>query len=146
MRRRRGGCLVGKHDWTKVDWTRTNAEIAASLGIRSVESVARKRRALGMPAVYPPTPTERIQALEAERDALRAKITELEAALFDWPLAAAERVRAAEARGQARERAAVVHHLEHLAGEAVIDDAEDALTDAASEIESGIHVQEAHRA
>ncbi len=69
---------MGKHDWNAVDWTKTNAQIAAALGIRAVESVARKRRELGKAPVYPPTPTERIAALERECEELKRSRSRVE--------------------------------------------------------------------
>ena len=59
-----------KIDWTGVDWTRTNAEIAASLGGIRRETVSRERVRLGHAKVYP-KPSDRIAELEREIKDLR---------------------------------------------------------------------------
>lgn len=67
-----------KIDWTGVDWTRTNAEIAASLGGIRRETVSRERVRLGHTKVYP-KPSDRIGELERENAELRAKLTAMTA-------------------------------------------------------------------
>lgn len=62
-----------KIDWTGVDWTHTNAEIAASLGGVRRETVSRERVRLGHAKVYP-RPSDRIDELERENAELRAKL------------------------------------------------------------------------
>ena len=52
-----------KIDWTGVDWTKTNAEIAANLGGIRRETVSRERVRLGHAKVYP-RPSDRIGELE----------------------------------------------------------------------------------
>lgn len=67
-----------KIDWTGVDWTRTNAEIAASLGGIRRETVSRERVRLGHAKVYP-RPSDRIGELERENAELREKIATMTA-------------------------------------------------------------------
>ena len=67
-----------KIDWTGVDWTKTNAEIAANLGGIRRETVSRERVRLGHAKVYP-RPSDRIGELECEVKDLRVAYGKVEA-------------------------------------------------------------------
>ena len=62
-----------KLDWTGVDWTLTNAQIALSMGGIRRETVARARVKLGNAKVYPKL-LPRIAELERENAELRASL------------------------------------------------------------------------